>query len=251
MDPATNWRVQYDEAMVAFHAGELQRALDGFTRAYEQGGPAMLAFDMAVCLDRLGRRQEAVQSYRRYLLLVPDAANRVEVERRVEVLSGSSRLATSTETPPVMTLVSEPTTSTAPIVYAAGPVLDAPASTSAAVGPEWTVSWVFLGITLATGAGAGIAYAIGSSQFDELDAYCRSVAGCTEQEIIDDPSNISATASTVLWVATGVLGGITIASFVIEGLVTANPPRRTRISRAGLSLDLSVGPGSLSLRGSF
>jgi hypothetical protein len=252
-DAATDWRAHYDDAIVAFHAGDVARALVGFTRAYELGGPAILSFDMAVCFDRLSRRQDAVQSYQRYLVLVPDATNRAEVEARIEVLSSSPRLAShlgTSEAPSVMTLLAEPPT-TAPIVYGAGPELDTPPSASTDIGPEWTVSWVFLGITAASAAGAGIAYGIGSNQFDELDAYCRSVAGCTDEEISSDPSNTSATAATVLWVTTGVLGGITIASFVIEGLVTANPPRRTSISRAGLSLDLSIGPGSLAIRGAF
>ena len=253
-DPATDWRPHYDDAMVAFHASDVQRALEGFTRAYELGGPAILSFDMAVCFDRLSRRQDAVQSYQRYLTLVPDASNRAEVEARIEVLSSEPRLATrlaTSEAPSVMTLVTEAPTSTAPIVYAAGPELDAPPSAAVDVGPEWTVSWVFLGLTAAAAVGAGTAYGIGGSQFDALDAFCRSVAGCTEEEIASDPSNTSATAATVLWITTGVLGGITVASFVIEGLVTANPPRRTSIRRAGLSVDLSVGPGSLTVRGSF
>ncbi len=252
-DPLTDWRPHYDAAMAAFHAGDLPGALASFTRAYELGGPAMLAFDMAICFDRMGQRDDAVQSYQRYLTLAPDAANRVEVEARITSLSSGPRLASRlghAETPTIMTLVADEPTTTAPIVYASDPSHDAPAARRD-VGPEWTVSWVFLGLTVATGASAGIAYAVGSSQFDSLAAYCRSVMGCTEGEIASDPSHTSATAATALWVATGVLGGITVASFVIEGLVTANPPRRTTIVGAGLSLDVSLGPGSLSLRGAF
>lgn len=68
-------------------------------------------------------------------------------------------------------------------------------------------------------------FGIGRSQFDELDAHSRSVSGGTEEEITSDASHTSATATTALWVATGILGGIAAASFVIERLVTVNPPR--------------------------
>ncbi len=250
------WRGPSERGVQAFQTADFEAALEGFTRAYELGGPATLAYNMALSLDRLDRRADAVDAYRRYLTLVPEAANRTEVEARITVLEGGRA---RTDSPGlVMTLIEPPVEVGAPILYEASPGGDAPPLVSAPVsrpGPEWIVSWAFLGVTAASAAGAAIAGAVGQSQFDALSARCIEIMGCLERDIRDDPSHTSELAANALWVTTGILGGITIASFVIEGLVSANPPRRTYIDRGAgegpTLLGLDVGPGSLRLRGSF
>lgn len=245
------WQPHNDAAVRAFDAGDLERALSEFTRAYELGGPPALARNMAVTLERLGRRQDAIASYQRYLTLVPDAADRSEVEARIGALSGPP--SRREPAPPVLTLIEPAPVTSAPVVYSSPPLPDEH-DPVARPGPEWVVSWVFLGLTAVSAGGAIIAYAVGSSQFDQLRADCLAIGGCTEDEIAADASNTSATAANVMWVTTGILGAVTIASFVIEGLVSANPPRRTTIRGAALDagdLALEVGPGGLRVRGAF
>jgi hypothetical protein len=246
--PEPEWQPHYREGVRAFDAGDLERALSELTRAYELGGPPALARNMAVTLERLGRRQDAIASYQRYLTLVPDASDRVEIEARITALAAPA--SRRDPAPPVLTLIEPPATTTEPVVYASPPIDDRPEPV-VRPGPEWVVSWVFLGLTAASAGGAAIAYAVGSSQFDQLRADCIAAMGCTEGEIAEDPSHTSATAANVLWVTTGILGAVTVASFIIEGLVSANPPRRTYISGGALELALDLGPGSFRLRGTF
>lgn len=249
------WQAPYDAGLSAFEAERYPEALTEFTRAYELGGPAVLAYNMAVAYDRLDRREEAVQSYRRYLDLVPEAANRAEVEARIEELSTPrSRIASRIDSErPILTPIAPPaetapTTTSPPAGGHSAYTLDDTTSAERP-GPEWVVSWVFLGATALAAGGAAIAGAVGQGQFDALRDYCAMQMGCFEDEIASDPSHASELAANALWVTTGILGAVTIASFVIEGVVSASPRRRVTIDRGALRLE--VGPGTLTLRGAF
>lgn len=250
------WQAPYDAGLRAFEAERYEEALTEFTRAYELGGPAVLAYNMAVASDRLDRHDDALQSYRRYLDLVPDAANRAEVEARIEELATPrSRIASRLGSErPILSPIAAPAETTEPApagprsayTLEEGPPTERP-------GPEWVVSWVFLGATALAAGGAGIASAVGAGQFDSLRAFCEMQLGCYEDEIASDPSHTSELAANALWVTTGILGAVTIASFVIEGVVSASPRRRRTIERAerGLEVSLEVGPGTLTVRGAF
>jgi tetratricopeptide (TPR) repeat protein len=79
----------------AFDEGRFERALKYFTDAYELSHRAALLSNIGTVLDRLRRDQEALDAYKGYLLQVPDAPNRSQIEERVRIIDGALQKAAS------------------------------------------------------------------------------------------------------------------------------------------------------------
>ncbi|RLB52574.1 MAG: hypothetical protein DRJ42_14450 [Deltaproteobacteria bacterium] len=77
----------FEAGQVAFEDGRFEEAFDRFLRSYELSGRGVLLYNLATCLDRLGRYGEAKEYYERYLTDTEGAPNRSYVERRLEILS--------------------------------------------------------------------------------------------------------------------------------------------------------------------
>jgi tetratricopeptide (TPR) repeat protein len=254
LPPTPEWRTLYDAGSAAFDAGRLTEALDDFTRAHDRGGPAALLYDIALTLDRLNRTTDAIAAYRRYIDAVPEASNRDIVEARLEQLEPPVGTATHVAPPsgPIMSLVApDPVVvaETTPPVYSAretAPVGDH----WEAQGPEWTASWVMLGLTALTTGAAIIVWYDGQARFDALWDLCASPAGCTRTDIAESPAHVNEDATNALMGVSIGLGALTILTFVIEGVVTGNRLRMVRASRSR-EPQLSLGPGGLSLSGTF
>jgi tetratricopeptide (TPR) repeat protein len=87
MSPAeAEARSVFDAGEVAFTAGHYADALVYFKRSYALSSRAALLFNIGLCHDRLREDDEAIEAYDRYLAEVPLAANRGEVDRRLEAL---------------------------------------------------------------------------------------------------------------------------------------------------------------------
>jgi tetratricopeptide (TPR) repeat protein len=65
LDPAVREqaRALSVEGVAAFEAHDYQRALDSFTRAFELAELEEIRFNVALCLERLGRYREATETY--------------------------------------------------------------------------------------------------------------------------------------------------------------------------------------------
>ena len=244
------WHALFEQGRQAHDQGRYEEAATAFRGAHDAGGPPSLLYNYALCLDRLGRYEDALIAYHAYLQEVPAAANRADVEARMAALepadieSGGSGLATTIAPPsgPVMQILppeggfemvvvgqGRPVTHTGPT----GPQVEE-------IGPEWVVSWFFLLGTLGS-AGAAIGVWIdGQSTFDLLREDCAAVGGCAESDIAASSAHTSATVTNVLLVTTAVLGVATAISFLVEGTSTG-----------GTRVYVDLGPGSLHLRGSF
>jgi hypothetical protein len=249
--PATGaWQPLFEEGRRHHEAGRYEDAAEAFYRAHEAGGPASLLYNQALCLDRLERFEGALAAYRAYLDASPSAANRAEVEARMRELEVvirppepgrlAARIAPSSGA--VMQLMPLDAGFQTIVVgegRAIAPVAD-PGPRVEEAGPEWVASWFLLVGTLGS-AGAAIAVGLdGQATFDALRADCAAIGGCTEAEIAGSSAHTSATVTNVLLVATGVLGAATVLSFVIEGAMTSGP-----------RVYAGIGPGSLTLRGTF
>ncbi len=79
-------RALFTAGRVAFEQGELQRALEHFTRAYELSERPTLLFNIGNTHDRLRHDDEAIDFLTRYLDAIPDAPNAGFVRSRIEVL---------------------------------------------------------------------------------------------------------------------------------------------------------------------
>lgn len=85
-----------EEARLHFQIGEraltdgrYEEALTHFSRSHELSGRPELLFNIGVANDRLRNDQEALNAYRAFLEALPDAPNRNDAERRIEILERS------------------------------------------------------------------------------------------------------------------------------------------------------------------
>lgn len=72
-------RTAYDNALY-------EDALRYFRESYALSGRPALLYNIGQCADRLRRDDDAIDAFERYLAAQPTAANRAEVETRLEVL---------------------------------------------------------------------------------------------------------------------------------------------------------------------
>lgn len=79
-------RALFNAGVAAFDAGRFEDALWSFQRAYDRSGRAQLLYNVAQCHDRMRQDEQALANFERYLELVPNASNRMQVEARMVVL---------------------------------------------------------------------------------------------------------------------------------------------------------------------
>ncbi|MEM9071573.1 MAG: tetratricopeptide repeat protein [Myxococcota bacterium] len=82
-------RSLYEAGTVAFSDGRFEDALSRWQEAYELSERPELLYNIATAYDRLGRDEEAVRDYARFLEARPDTDKTNYVRRRIEVLSAS------------------------------------------------------------------------------------------------------------------------------------------------------------------
>jgi tetratricopeptide (TPR) repeat protein len=70
----------------SYAIGEYGPALELFKSAYKASGRPALLFNIAQCQKKLGQKAEAAATFRNYLQLLPEAADRVEVESTIAAL---------------------------------------------------------------------------------------------------------------------------------------------------------------------
>lgn len=159
-DKATAHR-WYTDGKRLYDVGDYVKALDSFKRAYLAYEEPSFLFNMAQCDRALGNKTEAIWTYKSYLRNVPNAPNRVEVERVIKQLEGqladerqaAAAAAQASEAPP-------PVVTPAPIVAPAPPVAvtltasPPPAPKKRRTGWIWPVAGVVV-------AGAAVGIALG------------------------------------------------------------------------------------------
>ncbi len=83
-------RAWFQRGSEAYEAGEFERALHAFEKAFAAATPARriyILYNLGVCHDQLGHVGEALEHYRQYLRLVPEGPRHRWVRGRVRVLS--------------------------------------------------------------------------------------------------------------------------------------------------------------------
>jgi tetratricopeptide (TPR) repeat protein len=152
----------FERGRAAYDQHDYAGALGEFQTAKKVLAVPALEYNIARCLDRLERWDEAAAAYRRYLTALPDSPDVAEVRARIEVLE--SRHATPSPAP-----AASPAPAVIPV---AAPVAAPPASsslTSSEVGAparprRHTVAIaasitavVVVGVALGVGLGVGLA----------------------------------------------------------------------------------------------
>ena len=147
----------YREGKEAFDAGRLQEALAAFTRAHALSGLPELLINMAQCERGLGRPQEALRLFERFIAEAPDHRLRPAAERTLEELRAIP--VTPADAPTSFT--AEPTPKpqqTVPAQALGAPSSDTPPEPPAGSGGK-TWLWVGLGVGAALVTG-GVIYAV-------------------------------------------------------------------------------------------
>lgn len=80
-------RGHYARGATAYDEGHYDEALREFEAAHAAEPLPAFDYNVARCLDRLGRRAEALAAYERYILVAPKADNLAEVSERVALLT--------------------------------------------------------------------------------------------------------------------------------------------------------------------
>jgi len=216
-------RSLFEAGRSAFTDGRFNEALAHFQRSYELSHRPELLFNIGVTLDRLRRDREALESFEAYLREVPDAANRAEIEGRIQVIQRN--------------LGGGATNGEGTANGAAGD--GRPGADTGGGGRLWT--WVAGGAAVVFGGvSLGFWLAAGSSLSD-LESTCGATGGCTQQEVDDSGGPMQDTLA-------GVFLGLSLASaagaavlFFVEG-----PEERDETTPV-----VGIGPGSVSLSGRF
>ncbi len=79
-------RALFEAGSVAFEAGDFERALEHFSRAYELSQRPRLLYNVGLAADRLRHDQQALDAFERYLDAEPNSPHRDTVEPRIHAL---------------------------------------------------------------------------------------------------------------------------------------------------------------------
>jgi tetratricopeptide (TPR) repeat protein len=79
-------RVLFQAAQMAFTDGRYEDALEYFQKSYELSGRAALLFNIGTTADRLRMEERALAAFQQYLVDLPEADNRREVESRIRII---------------------------------------------------------------------------------------------------------------------------------------------------------------------
>lgn len=80
-------KAHFASAEAHFRAGEYREAIEGYTSSHELFPAPVLLFNIGLCHERLGEKQQAIEKYRAYLAAEPTGARSGEARTRVETLT--------------------------------------------------------------------------------------------------------------------------------------------------------------------
>jgi hypothetical protein len=86
---------EFAEAIIADKHGDLEQAENHYRRAADAGDQPACHYNLADVRRRMERTKDAIEEYKKYLELLPDAPDRSDVEKLVEQLQA---------TPPILTI---------------------------------------------------------------------------------------------------------------------------------------------------
>lgn len=187
----------YQEGTWAFEVRDFQTALARFQQAYVLTRRPELLVNVGASFQQLGRRDDAIATYRQYLAAMPDPPNRAEIEARIAQLQA---------------------TPVAVVPPSTGPVVSAPAA------PLWP--WVAVGAGAALAVGGAVMLAVPSDPGGD-----RSIATEGEYNRAVESRTMITTAGGVL---VGV--GAAVVAVGVVGLVLRPSTARTSVRVVGAPL---------------
>ncbi len=149
-------------ARAAFDAGRYTDALDYFERSFALSKRPELLYNIGIVRDRLRDDERALEAYDAYLAALPNAPNRVEVEKRAAAIR-AALAARQAQSPAVASAPTPAQTAAAAAAPAANPALaptdsNAEPAASASIVSRWWF-WTAVGVVVAGGITAGVVVA--------------------------------------------------------------------------------------------
>ena len=92
-DPRTDARVHYQAGVKAYNGADYRAAIKEFTAAQQLAPADLNNYNLALCYDKLGEAEPAIQYYRSYLDKVPASDKRAEIEASVARLDAAVKSA--------------------------------------------------------------------------------------------------------------------------------------------------------------
>jgi tetratricopeptide (TPR) repeat protein len=161
-------RIHHKNAVVHFNLDEWKEAAAEFKEAYRLHPDPLFLYNIGQCYRKMGEHAEALSYYRKYLRAAPRAANRAEVERRMDELEAALAAASKSREAPPPSVLPPATEPVAPPPAAATPAPDlaVPAPAPPAVNlvsepaapepPVYKRWWFWAGVGAAVAAGVTI-----------------------------------------------------------------------------------------------
>jgi len=88
-DDRADARTHYQAGVKSYSAGDYKTAIKEFGAAQQLAPADLNNYNLALCYDKLGEAEPAIQYYKEYLNKVPDAPKRAEIEASIARLDGA------------------------------------------------------------------------------------------------------------------------------------------------------------------
>jgi tetratricopeptide (TPR) repeat protein len=238
-------RDHYERGMKHYNLGEFEDAIAEFKQAYALSSAPALLFNLAQASRLKKDYEQALQFYRTYLRLSPNATNRADAEGRIAELDGllkarakeKEREAVVTPEPPAARPVETPAPAPPPVAKAVMAWVPP---------PHWGRRERSLGLALAGGGAASLIAAVGlglaaKSAESELDRLASTTGTWSDHyKTVYQQGQAEAAAATALYIVGGaaLVGGTALA---VVGIRRERLARQLSVvpTRAGAQLVLS------------
>jgi hypothetical protein len=166
-DDRADAKAHYSAGVKAYSTGDYKVAIKEFSAAQQLLPADLNNYNLALCYDKLGDAEPAVQYYREYLTKVPSADKRAEIEASIARLESAAKSAAAKKADEQKKLDDAKKAEAAKKADDAAkkpPVLDAKQDDAAAAAPVSSVPAYGAGAAVGAGAaGAGATGAVGAS----------------------------------------------------------------------------------------
>lgn len=233
----------FNQGQIHYSLGEYDQAISQFRAAYQLSFAPGLLFNIAQAYRLKGDCRQALEIYKHFLRLAPDAPTHVEAESQVSSLEQRCRGA---EAAPVPAPASPPPGGTAPVLVDANPPA-AQKPEQPAAPPRWStrgkVAAVLLGAGAAVGVAAGVVYLWNDDQYDRWRAEDQRLSAppagspmdwFTRQQQNDELLRSIQRADTVDKVLAGAAVGCILSSAVLS--VVFNRPQTIEANPGGMTV---------------
>jgi tetratricopeptide (TPR) repeat protein len=181
----------YLRGLEHYNAGRYAAALAEFEAGYRRRPIPLFLFNAAQAARRGGQREKAIELYRQFLALAPDAPQRSETQHQLALLEPppATTVPQPTPTPEIATA---PPVTTAPPLTTAPPVMTAPPITTALTPTPTTappqrdkLGGALTGLGVAATVAGAILVAIGGAAVDDANgSYAKFDAGHRAQPML-------------------------------------------------------------------